>query len=158
MKLGRWCIVAIVLVAVVTVAGLITVVVVPKYQMLSRTQVMLGAVLERYVQTHRRMPAGFHDLESAGLLRVVARKGKTEWQVAAQGLSPTILFYSDDLSVNWDVPVESLAVRNGRLVDVKTGRPTYIIESKRWYVKSSDAVSTRIYDQLRNSRTTTGTP
>ncbi len=146
------------LVVVVAVLGLSVLPVVPKYQLLSRTRVILGVVLELYVQAHGRMPTGFSDLESAGLLRAISWNGKTEWQVATSELPPTVLLRVEDLSVKWGIPIESLALRDGRIVDPKTGQLTRIIESKRWYVSSSDAISIRLYRLLAGKCTPSSSP
>ena len=121
-----------------------------KGQLLWRSMGLLSEALCSYIRIHGRMPDGMEELERSGIL---SRSSKGEWVSSYRG---DVLYFVEDIVVNWSFRLEDVALENGELIDLKTRTPTFIIKAN-WPLSSDEGSmrsSIRLYDVLRGAVST----
>ena len=132
----------------------------PRFQLIGQSTSNLSMVLRDYIAKNGKMPDGIGDLEKAGLVRPVdasEHRGSGTYRETGKyqlttAYSNHILYYFDDIQVNWSVNRKDLVVKEGQLVNRLTGEATYIMRAWNGILLKTDdttmEISIRLYEAL----------
>ena len=107
----------------------------PRVQLVGQSMANLTMVISMFIDQNGRMPNGIDDLVEAGLVKKIKpcrppglndKRATTEYRLNLR-YGDHVLYYMDDVVVNWDVTPECLEVRDGILVSRPVGEPDFII-------------------------------
>ncbi len=107
----------------------------PRIQLVMRTLAMVNLALENYLTDHGRMPQDWNDMVGSGYL--VPREApigdkadsyeKTGRLQLPKKYGTIVLYYLDDIVVNWGIKSADTVLRDNLLVNRNTGQETFVI-------------------------------
>jgi len=107
----------------------------PRVQLVGQSMANLTKVIHIFIDQYGRMPNGIDDLVEAGIVKRIKPCGlpgmNDERAISAYRLNlqhdDHVLYYFDDVVVNWDVSPEDFRIRDGIPVNRTTGEPDFLI-------------------------------
>jgi len=109
------------------------------------------------------MPAGVGDLVDCGLIQALDGKAvgilagydaSTLYRVSTS-YSTHVLYGLEDIEVNWETPIDELAILKGELVERESGKRVFIVRARNALLYGMDDtsmdISVRLYGALRGA-------
>jgi len=136
----------------------------PSVQLVGQSTAHLSIVIGFFIDQNGKMPSSMDDFVMAGLIKRIKPcslpglnddRATTEYRLNLQH-NDHILYYLDDVVINWGVKPEDLRIRDGILVNCFDGEPDFIMGRRGLF--DSDRVvhdinsSRWLYEALSNAR------
>lgn len=100
----------------------------PRIQLIPRTGYYLSVAIESFVRDTGEMPSCFEDLTGRGLVTIDGGEAVLNIDEYPRAL----LRYLNAIEVNWGANLALVDVRQGDLIDLRSGTKTFIIRRPWW--------------------------